>query len=348
MRWILRNRAYYYVFAAVFFTFWFLFKLGGIPDVRRALLSASIDVTIGMVALLVTIELLLPRCVYKHKYRQFVLYYFLLLFTCGSVIIYSQTALDGSSILEYSANVARSPKHYFYWFWADLIFGSYFLVFFISSAGAAIRFAFDRVQAINLVEKLEKEKISAELDLLKNQVNPHFLFNALNTIFYKIDRSNQPARATLERFSKMLRYQLYDCNNAFIEIEKELEFIASYIALQKERLNTNYTIECSGFDTIKQLKISPFLLMPVIENCFKHVSTSTEKENHIFIECRQEGGAFFLKTSNSVDVQPPAEKGGIGLQNVRRRLQLVYPGRHSLNTEKLDDVFKLHLKIQLA
>lgn len=348
MGWILRNRAYYYVFAAVFFIFWFLFKVGGVPDIPRALLSTLIDVCTGMAALLLTVELLLPRLVYRHKYGQFSLFYLLVIITCGSIIILSQSTLDGSSILEYSANVAKSPKHYFYWFWADLIFGSYFLVFFISSAGAAIRFAFDRVQALNTVEKLEKEKILAELDLLKSQVNPHFLFNALNTIFYKIERANQPARETLERFSKMLRYQLYECSSEYIEIEKELEFLASYIELQKERLNGNYRIEYRGFDEIKQLKISPFLVMPIVENCFKHISNHGDKENYIFIDCKQEGGYFLIATSNTVNTTTSKEKGGIGLQNTARRLQLVYPGAHELKTGKKDNTFEASLKIKLA
>jgi two-component system LytT family sensor kinase len=348
MGWILRNRAYYYVFAVVFFIFWFLFKVGGVPDIPRALLSTFIDVCVGMAALLITVEMLLPKLVYRHKYGLFSLCFFLLVFACGSIIILSQSTLDGSSILEYSANVAKSPKHYFYWFWADLIFGSYFLVFFISSAGAAIRFAFDRVQALNMVEKLEKEKVLAELDLLKNQVNPHFLFNALNTIFYKIDRANQPARETLERFSKMLRYQLYDCNSEYIEIEKELAFLSSYIELQKERLNGNYRVECRGFDEINGLKISPFLLMPVIENCFKHVSNFADKENYIVVECSRDGHIFCIRAVNSVDKNAVNEKGGIGLVNIRRRLQLMYKGLHALNTEENDTTFKLQLKITLA
>ncbi len=348
MNWMLRNRVYYYAFAAVFFIFWFSFKVGGVPDIPRALLSTSIDVTIGMAALLLTVELLLPRLVYRHKYRPFFLYYLLLIITCGSIIILSQSSLDGSSILEYSANVAKSPKHYFYWFWADLIFGSYFLVFFISSAGAAIRFAFDRVKAMNMVEKLEKEKISAELDLLKNQVNPHFLFNALNTIFYKIERTNQPARETLEKFSKMLRYQLYECNSEYIAIEKELEFLNSYIDLQKERLNENYTIVYKGFNEVKGLQISPFLLMPIVENCFKHVSKSVAKENYICIKCRKDVDVFYLQTTNTVDLKPAREQGGIGLESIRKRLNLVYPGVHELTTENNTGTFELLLKIKLA
>jgi len=348
MQWLLRNRLYYFVFTAIFFVFWFLFKVGGIPEIGHAILSATVDVSVALTCLLITVEVLLPKHVYRHKYLQFALSYLALLLVCGTIIILSQLQLDGSSILEYSARVAKSPKHYFYWFWADLIFGSYFLVFFISAAGAAIRFAIDRVKALNIVEILQKEKAIAELDVLKNQVNPHFLFNALNTIFYKIDRNNQPARETLERFSKMLRYQLYECNAEYIAIEKELEFIGSYIELQKERLNENYRITCKGFDDVKGQKISPFLLMSLIENCFKHVSRSTTCENIIFIECFLTGSELTMHTMNTTDTVPADEKGGIGLSNIKKRLQLVYPGRHVLTIRQESEVYDLLLKITLA
>jgi len=348
MQFIVRHRLYYYIFTAIFFVLWFLFKVGGMIDIKQSLLSAAIDVAISLATLLITVKVLLPKLVYRHKYGLFTAFYLLLLVACGTVVILSQLWLQGSSILEYRSNVARSPTHYFYWFWADLIFGSYFLVFFISAAGAAIKFAFDRVLAINAVEKLQNEKTNAELDLLKNQVNPHFLFNALNTIFYKIDRNNQPARETLERFSKMLRYQLYECTGDFIAIEKELNFLTSYIELQKERLNENYRVTCKGFDDIKGLVISPFLLMPVIENCFKHVSRDALEENTIFIECTAKENIFTMQTRNTIDALPAAQSGGIGLLNMQKRLQLVYPGRHTFEVNKGGESYTVLVKIVLA
>src|SRR4029077_15970578 len=106
--------------------------------------------------------------------------------------------------------MARHKQHCFYWFWADLIFGSYFLVFFISATGTAIRFAFDKLKAANTIGQLEKDKTTAALAALKNQIHPHFLFNALNTIYYKIERTNTDAREIFQNFSDILRYQLYE------------------------------------------------------------------------------------------------------------------------------------------
>ncbi|MEO8404526.1 MAG: histidine kinase, partial [Chitinophagaceae bacterium] len=269
---------YYTAFILIFSLFWLLFKIGGIANIQQAAESAAIDMAVCIAAMLFTVRILVPRLFNTHWYWSFAVSFLLLIFFGGSIIILLQLKMEGSSLGAYQDNVARS-KHYFYWFWSDLIFGSYFLVFMIATGGAAIRFAFDRLHALNHVKQLEKEKLQSELDRLKNQINPHFLFNALNTIYYKIDRTNQPARETLQQFSKMLRYQLYECEKPSIELEQELRFLLSYIELQKERMNDNYRLEYKGFDKVSGLSIAPFLLLPIIENCFKHVSQWTDREN---------------------------------------------------------------------
>ena len=218
----------------------------------------------------------------------------------------------------------------------------------ITAAGAAIRFAYDRVNALQHIEQLKKEKLQTELDRLKFQLNPHFLFNALNTINYKIDRTNQPARETLQKFSKMLRYQLYECEKNSIEIEQELWFLQSYIELQKERMNDNYRVDYSGFNSVGGLQIAPFLLLPIVENCFKHVSQYTDKENEIQISCRQQKNIFFFNTTNSVAKTNGHEAGGIGLQNIRKRLELLYPNAHELVIKENNGHFAVNLQLRLS
>ncbi len=342
-----RARLYYTGFLVIFSLFWLMFKIGGTANISRALISTLIDIAISIAAMQVTIAVLLPKLFYNRKQVSFAVTYFLLIFLCGSAIILLQLELSGSSLLNYSEKVARS-NHFFYWFWSDLIFGSYFLVFMITAAGAAIRFAFDRVKALHQIEHLENEKLQTELDRLKNQLNPHFLFNALNTIYYKIDRTNQPARETLQQFSKMLRYQLYECEKTGIAIEQELWFLQSYIELQKDRMNSNYRISCKGFDEVTGLVITPFLLLPIIENCFKHVSQWADRENEICIECTQRKNTFLLNTSNSIQDTNDHHPGGIGLTNIQKRLELIYPGVHELAIKQTKERFELTLQIELA
>jgi two-component system LytT family sensor kinase len=315
----------------------------------QALASTAIDVAVAIVALVITVNWLLPKLIYTNRYGAFVAAYVLVVFACGSAIILCQLKLHGGSLFDYRQRVARSPEHYFYWFWSDLVFGSYFLVFFISSAGAAIRFAIDRLKNVSLIERLEKEKLNAELDALKNQINPHFLFNALNTIYYKIDKSNPAARETLQLFSKMLRYQLYDCNQPFIPIENELQFLKSYIRLQKERMNDHYEVNYEGFDEIRGFMISPFLLMPVIENCFKHVDPEMGEgypnRATIDIEVKADKKYFYLFTSNNQRSGDTQGAEGIGLKNIKKRLELIYPGRHQLDILSNGDRFEVKLMI---
>jgi len=343
------RRLYYGVFGCFFFLFWLLFKVGGMPVMPLALLSTMVDVLISMGALIVTVEILLPRLIYRKKIALFFTFFLALVLSGGTLIILSQLRLLGRSLSGYQKDIDHYHEHYFYWFWADLVFGSYFMVFFISAVCAAVQLAIGRMQAQHQLDQMQREKALSELEFLKQQVNPHFLFNALNTVYYKIDRSNGQARETLQRFSNMLRYQLYECNNAFVEVEKELMFLRSYVDLQKERLNDNYNITCRGMDGIKDFLISPFLLVPLIENCFKHVSGHPDRENTIFIDCCIEEGTFQLYTRNSIveDFEQGSGSGGIGLQNVRRRLGLVYPGRHELITGRKGLFYDALLRIKI-
>jgi two-component system, LytTR family, sensor kinase len=344
---ILGKGSYYTLFGLLFFSFWLLFKVGGMPDLPMALLSTTIDVLVTMGALLITVEVLLPKLHYRKRTGIFLACVAMVILSFGTLIILSQLRLLGRSLSGYQKDIARYQEHYFYWFWADLVFGSYFMIFFISAAGTAVRLSFDRIRAMNKLEHLQKEKALSELELLKYQINPHFLFNALNTIYYKIDRPNAPAREMLQQFSNMLRYQLYECNRAYVAVEMELSFIRSYIGLQQERLNDNYTVECIGFAEVKEFLISPFLLMPIVENCFKHVSGHQEEENVILIRCFKEGHVFRLYTSNTTVARDSNGENGIGLENVRRRLELMYPGKHSLKTVRSPGLYEATLQLEI-
>ena len=335
----------YLLFGILFFLFWFLFKVGGIPDIPLALFSTAVDVLVTMLVLVTTVEYLLPRLLFQKKWGLFSGCFLTLVAAGGSLIILSQLRMMGRSFSTYQQDLARYQEHYFYWFWADLVFGSYFMTFFIPATGAAIRLAFRSVEASGKVEKLQKEKALSELELLKHQINPHFLFNALNTIYYKIDRSNSPAREILQQFSQMLRYQLYDCDKPFVEVEKELLFIQHYIELQQQRLNDNYTVRCEGFEEVKGGMLAPFLLMPLVENCFKHVSRHPEKANTITIRCSLEETRLVFYTCNSI-AAGTVEGTGIGLINIKRRLELLYPGRHEFISRQEPEYYESILKLE--
>lgn len=198
-----------------------------------------------------------------------------------------------------------------------------------------------------LIRKIEVEKLNAELDYLKAQINPHFLFNSINTIYFQIDKHNITARETLSSFSEMLRYQLYECNGKEIPVENEIRYLKSYIDLQRHRKDENYEIKfsCSGIDGFS---IAPLLLIPFVENAFKHVSHKSSG-NEIKIELARSGDLFRVEIENTKDLQHRFnnEGQGIGLKNAKRRLDLLYKDRHSLSVKDTGDRFKVRLDLTL-
>lgn len=198
------------------------------------------------------------------------------------------------------------------------------------------------------LRQVQLEKLNTELDYLKAQMNPHFLFNSINTIFFQIDKENTEARETLGKFSDMLRYQLYECNGDTIAIEKEVEYVKNYVTLQQLRKDENYTIEFQSDSLLRGFSIPPLLLIPFIENAFKHVSNYTDKPNRIEIALKKHGEIVALTIINTIDDIASREPGGIGLKNVQRRLALLYPNKHWLTCEKSGDQFSVILKFSIA
>jgi hypothetical protein len=193
------------------------------------------------------------------------------------------------------------------------------------------------------LEKLTNEHLQTELKFLKAQYHPHFLFNALNTIYFQMDEDHEGAKRSIEKFSELLRYQLYD-QQVQVPVTQEIEYLQTFIDLQKIRstdklkLNVNFDKKLNG-----QL-VYPLLFLPLVENAFKFVGGEYKME----IEAKVKGDNIEFRVENSVPElkQLPQKAGGIGLENLKRRLDLLYPCRHSLNLDKKDDHFTAELKIR--
>jgi LytS/YehU family sensor histidine kinase len=199
--------------------------------------------------------------------------------------------------------------------------------------------------------EVEKEKISTELNFLRSQINPHFLFNVINTIYFQIDKKNSQARESVEKLSEMLRYQLYECTTDKIEIKKELDYIKNYVAVQTLRMEKGSDIQLCIDEKISNFKIAPLLILPIVENAFKHVSHFKDAgSNRIRISlCEYERQNFVVETENTYDKMNGTniliQSGGLGVQNLKRRLELLYPGHHELNVQQQEDIYRTTLKI---
>jgi two-component system, LytTR family, sensor kinase len=197
-----------------------------------------------------------------------------------------------------------------------------------------------------LIRKIEMEKLNTELEYLKAQINPHFLFNSLNTVFFLIDKQNAAARETLSKFSDMLRYQLYECNGKEIAVEKEIRYVQNYVELQRLRKGEHYDIRLACANDLQNFTLPPLLLLPFIENAFKHVSHFNDQKNVIDIEVQKAGELFRLKVCNTKELKP-ITNGGIGLKNVKRRLELLYRDRYTLNIKEQPEHFEVQLDLKI-
>jgi hypothetical protein len=196
---------------------------------------------------------------------------------------------------------------------------------------------------------LRSEKLESELKFLKSQVNPHFLFNALNNIYTLSVLKSDAAPENLLKLSAMLRYVLYDCKEATVPLGKEIEYLRHFIALNLLKDSRGLNVKATLDESRPQLRIAPMLFIPFVENAFKHSKVEDLANGWIDIQLKTEENAVVLEVKNSLPKESftKNEAGGIGLENVRRQLELLYPGRHELRIGKGETEFGVYLKIQL-
>jgi sensor histidine kinase YesM len=196
-----------------------------------------------------------------------------------------------------------------------------------------------------LLRQIAFEQVNTELAYLKSQINPHFLFNSINTIYFQIDKENRVAREMLSAFADMLRYQLYECNGSRIAIEKEVAYLRSYVDLQRMRRDGHYSISFTADETLTGFQIAPLLLLPFVENAFKHVSHALTA-NEIEVKLSYQASRFRMTVYNTRDREITTGKG-IGLRNVSRRLELMYNGKHALSIEDKPSSFRIQVDLDV-
>ncbi len=215
-----------------------------------------------------------------------------------------------------------------------------------------VKLAKDYLKDQKRTQALEKEKLETELKFLRSQFNPHFLFNTINSIHFLIEKDSKMATATLSKFSDLLRYQLYECNEPQIPLKKEVHYLANFIALEKLRVNKNVSVALDVSENVNGAQIAPFILMPFVENAFKHVSKGKQQENYIRISLAQREKQIQFTVENSQEPAEPKARdavyyGGIGLTNVKRRLDLLYPQQHALQISSQNETYSVELTIDL-
>ncbi len=320
------------------FGIWFFLRESDYSSPEKAFTVTAIKVADLAIMIYITNYLLIPYLLYKKKYVWFALA--LVTLVLGSSILkmnYLGRWLDNPALYNWTAD------------WKRRVYDNIIPHFFLVIAGAAIKLMFDYGRLQQRMAETAKEKAEAELNFLKSQINPHFVFNSLNAVYFLIHKDNPQAREALHKFSDMLRYQLYEMNEGKVAIEKEVRYLQDYMELQQLRKDDRYQVQFHCDPAVKGFMIEPLLLIPLVENAFKHISHHNDRPNFVKVDMNRVNGRFIFGVENSKEIQPGTEQpGGIGLQNVKRRLELLYPGKHELGIIQTGDQFSVQLKLQLS
>lgn len=315
---------------------WFYLRYQDYPTVQKAGMVSLIKIT--HLALLVYFAnlILVPKFLYRKKYFLFGLLFIGATAAASFLkLILMSWALQDPHLLD---AVAIKEK----------VYNNFVTQFFLVLASIGLKTVVDYFQLQKKLTEVAKQKLEAELNFLKSQVNPHFLFNSLNAVYFLIDKNNRAARNALHKFSEMLRYQLYECNDDKIPIEKEIAYLKDYVALQQLRVsNTEIQFICAP--DVSHFSIEPLLLIPFVENSFKHLSHfDKDVLNEVKIAISRTNGSMHFSVYNTTENNSlTREGGGIGLVNVKKRLQLLYPGKHLFSITEKQNWFGVELTLSL-
>jgi hypothetical protein len=230
---------------------------------------------------------------------------------------------------------------------------SYFVPnFFVLSTSTVVKITVDWYTNIREKQELVTETMQSELRFLKSQINPHFLFNTLNSLYALTLKKSDLAPDIVLKLSEMMRYMLYECNEKWVPLSKEVNYIANYLELERIRQGNRVDISYEVQGLVSDQKIAPLMFIPFIENCFKHGLGNQISKGFVNIRLDVQGNEIDLRIENSKAEAMPRQlhprSGGIGLVNVRRRLELLYPNRYKLNVEDTPTTYtvKLYLKLE--
>lgn len=224
--------------------------------------------------------------------------------------------------------------------------------FFILGTSTLAKITLDWYKNIQERKELEKQNMQSELRFLKSQINPHFLFNTLNSLYALTLKKSDLAPDIVLKLSEMMRYMLYECNEKLVNLSKEVHYIRNYIELERLRQGPHTDILFAVDGNISDQKIAPLMFIPFIENCFKHGASNQLAKSFVYIllEVRKDTIDLFIENSKAENMaeSSSSKSGGIGLVNVRRRLDLLYPDQYKLKIEDKPDSYAVYLTLKLG
>ncbi|TNE58125.1 MAG: histidine kinase [Bacteroidetes bacterium] len=317
---------------------------GGRLEFSDRLLVRSVVILTGIALVIwVNLEVLLPKLYFNKKQAAYVLTVIGMLILIPALVHSDLMPWAGYFNRPGGGGGGRGGGG-----WHTMRYFGMVMPYFTSLLGSAL---FEMASFANRKEKeateFRSEKLEAELKFLKSQINPHFLFNALNNIYTLTVIKSDKAPENLLKLSGMLRYMLYDCKADQVPLGKEIEYLRHFIDLHLLKDSRGLNVDVQLDESRPNRTIAPMLFIPFVENAFKHSKVEDREKGWIRIRLQTTDEHLVFEVENSVPEQQftKDEAGGIGLNNVRRQLELLYPDRHELDIEPGPEVYKIRLKL---
>ena len=227
--------------------------------------------------------------------------------------------------------------------WAYMIYLFYVVLAFALSA-IAVGWMYQRVLSLL---NIRSAKMKVELMHLQNQVNPHFFFNVLNNLYGLIDKDSTKAKEMIVSLSEMMRYSIYEGQNEQVPLEKDLAFLEQVIQLNQMRYHKKVDVQFEKNLSSEDIKITPLLLVILVENAFKHGVERLTKDAYVYIKVESSADELIFSISNNFDPEEQTTTNGVGLANLKRRLELVYAKKHHLDIQKTESEYNAVLTLKL-
>lgn len=277
---------------------------------------------------------LIPKYLVPKKYIQYVVFLIILIIVWGLIIGTLEPWIDKHWFNEIS-DKETTP----------LV--GVFAMAFIMLLTTLLNLSYRWFMQLSKIKQIENDRLQLELSLLRNQINPHFFFNTLNNLYaLSLEKSDQTSEVIL-KLSEMMRYTIYDCKEDTVPLTSEVTYLENFIALQKMRHHNRGEISFEKEITNDRLQVAPMILIVFLENAFKHGFDLLEKDAFLKIELTVKENLLHFCIENNFSEADQNNSVGIGLENVKRRLSLIYPNTHELSITNSAPVFRVDLKLHL-
>lgn len=335
----INNRVWKIIFHFILWSLWIgMPLLSSYDDEKRYNYHLSMlpMAVLFITTFLINSELLIPNVFRKKGIGPYLLSLLLLIVAATIINHFGRELLEPEGIRRRTFN--------FRFFWVSIP------VIFITAISTGYGFINYLLIQERQHQETQSERLRSEVSFLRSQISPHFIFNILNSIVYLIRAKSPQAEPVTIKLSELMRYMLYESNHVQVPLEKELDYLKNYVDLQRIRFEDDVKISLSIHGQDHGQVIEPMLMIPFVENAFKHgVGMITEPQIIIKVHFDEDQLNFSVK--NKISTHPQEEKdvdSGIGLRNVQRRLELLYPERHQLRTETKPEWYEAELQLQLS